>query len=157
MPPEKKARRYGLSKRIELEEHLIDYCKELREKQLPLTLTVLYVEALRVNEDPEKKISVYWLWKILKKNGFSNRAVSSVGRKTYSEEVVQEFLYKYVPCFISQPRNLVINMDETCVQFEIIPKRTYDYSGSTNTRLVTSGLEKNPSLWPLQSLQMEEC
>ena len=100
------------------------------------------MEASRINEDPERKISVYWLWKILKKNGFSNRAISSIGRKTLDEGVVKEFLSEHVPTFLSQPRNLILNMDETCVQFEVIPKRTYDLRGSTNTRLVTAGLEK---------------
>ena len=70
MPPEKRARRHRVQKKTDLEAHLVDYCREIREKQLPLTLTTLYIEASMANQDPATKISMYWLWKVLKKTDF---------------------------------------------------------------------------------------
>ena len=142
LPPAKRACRYRVAKKPDMEEHVVKYCMELRERMLPVSLKIAYIEAMRVNEDPDRKVSLPWLWRVLRRNGFSCRAITSFGRKAYDQVVVDEFLAEYIPRFSAHKRELVLNMDETSVQFEVVPKRTFDVKGSTTTRLLTSGLEK---------------
>jgi hypothetical protein len=141
-PPAKRACRYRVKKKIDLEDHVVGYCRELRERMLPVTLTIAYLEAMRINEDPDRKISLHWLWCVLRRNGFSSRAVTSFWRKTYDQGVVDKFLVDHIPSFSAYRRELVLNMDETSVQFEVVPRRTFDVRVSTITRLSTAGLEK---------------
>ena len=125
-PPAKRACRYRVANKGDLEGHLVNYCKELREQMLQVSLKIVFIEAMRVNRDPNRKVSLYWLWKVLRHNGFSSRAVTSFGRKGYDKDVVDKFLAEHVPRFSAHRRELVLNMDETSVQFEVVPKRTYE-------------------------------
>jgi hypothetical protein len=142
LPPTKKARRYRVSKKEDLEEHLVNFCTELRAKSLPINLSILFVEASRFNDNTDIKVSIYWLWKMLRRNGFSNRRVSSFGRKSYDQTAIDDFLAVNIPKMSTYRPECIMNMDETSVQFEVVPRHTFDFRGSSTTRLSTAGLER---------------
>ena len=60
LPPAKRACRYRVAKKPDMEEHVVKYCMELRERMLPVSLKIAYIEAMRVNEDPDRKVSLPW-------------------------------------------------------------------------------------------------
>jgi len=148
----KGGRKFGAGRPLtyppEFDEQIAKWILEQRELQVPVSTDNIkhYARNLISPLHPQFKASQSWLYPFFKRHNFSLRPRTSLSQKLPSdlEEKMSAFHN-----FVRRQRdsyefedNLIINMDETPVYFDIVPGKTVDQVGTKSVRVRTTGSEK---------------
>ena len=129
-----------------LDEQLLAWLLEARDKQLPITIQLLKAKALELitPTQPEFKASDGWVQKFKQRHSLVLRVKTSLAQE------LPATLEERITAFRSQLRRLkeinhfeiVGNMDETPLYFDIVPSRILEQKGKKSIIVRTTGSEK---------------
>ena len=130
-----------------LEEQLLSYLQERRSQGQGVTGKMLQRKAITLfptlYPDVEKFVaSNGFLEKFMRRNGLAKRAVTSVGQKIPPDapELIDLILNDFA--FISGKYDIIMNMDETPMYFDLPANSTIDFKGLKSIQVKTTGYEK---------------
>ena len=121
----------------EIEDHLINWIKEMRKKKLAISYKMIKEEALKVSNDPEFKATPGWFQRAKKRMKLARRVPTHIIQKLCekSGKDIQIYLAKLQQLkldILTKPRGADIifcNFDETPLQFDMASGKTYDFRG----------------------------
>jgi len=131
---------------VEIDEQLLTWLLDARDKQLPVTTPLLRVKALELitPTHPKFKASDGWVQK------FKQRHSLVLRMKTLLAQELPATLEERIMAFRSQLQRLkeinkfevIGNMDETPLYFDVVPNRILDKKGKKSIIVRTTGSQK---------------
>ena len=115
---------------------------------MPVGTELLKAKALKLIKphNPQFKASNGWIQKFRIRHGLSFRVRTSVSQKLPAqlERKIESFLtqVRALRARHQYPLELIINMDETPMYFDIVPGYTINKKGARNVQIRSSGAEK---------------
>ena len=143
-----KSQRRKLSYNSKLDEDILQWLMEKREKEIAVSRLVLQAHAKSIisKEVPTFKASDCWLQRFMKRHKLVLRARSSLAQRLPGdlEERMITFYSKLKE--IREKHDILIrlicNMDETPVYFDVVPGKTLHNKGCKTIKVRTTGAEK---------------
>jgi transposase len=134
------------------EMQLCEWINNLRNNKISVSTKSLILKACELKESFANKnieSKVAWVYRFLKRNGYSIRRVTHKGQNIPEnvELLKKEFLNQVAEKRKELNMNfndtwLIINMDETPVYLDMFSDTTIDFVGAENVSIVTTGREK---------------
>ncbi len=127
---------------------ILQWVLEQREQHLPVTSECIMAYALTVIQPkfPDFQASKGWLQNFMRRNDLSLRAKTSLSQKLPAdlEDKITSF-HKFVKDTREEmefEEDMIINMDETPLYFDLVPGRIVDQKGTKSVIVRTTGCDK---------------
>ena len=136
---------HPLSYPKEVNEELMEWILIRRDMHQPVGRDMIKIKARQLVKpyNPRFTASTGWLHKFMLRNGLSLRSRTSVSQKLPPQlERKIEYFLNEVPIFRTNhnyPYDLIINMDQTPMYFDMVPERTISKKGVKEVRVRSSG------------------
>ncbi len=138
----------SLSYPKETDEELVEWILIRRDCHLPVSTELVKGKALGLirTHNPAFKASKGWLEKFMTRNGLSLRAKTSISQKLPAqlERKIESFMTKVraLRAKHQYPLELILNMDETPMYFDMLPQYTLNKKGAREAPIRSSGADK---------------
>lgn len=132
----------------DIDEALVQWILELRDQQLPVSTDMLKQKALVLIKpgNPSFKASSGWCQKFYKRHSLVFRQKTSVAQKLPKdlEQQIDRFksTVRDLRAKTDVPPEVLGNMDETPVYFDMLPGKTVEKKGEKTVKVRTTGSEK---------------
>lgn len=142
----KKGAGQSLSHSREIDEKILVWVLESRDFHLPITVPLLQAKALELvgAENPEFKASSGWAYKFMQRHSLVLRAKTSMAQELPAtlEERIHAFHHQIKGLAEINNSDVVGNMDETPLYFDVVPGRVLDKKGKKSVVVRTTGNAK---------------
>ena len=137
---------------IKLENQILEFFVEMRNKHLPVTCTMLQLKAKEFNRDPNFKASNGWLYKFMRRNKIAKRQKTHIIQKlceNYADSVLKYF---HEIDRIQKSHNndvIFLNFDEIPCSYDFAREFTLNFQGEKEINILSHNHSKyNFSLCP---------
>ncbi|GMF40743.1 unnamed protein product [Phytophthora fragariaefolia] len=131
------------------EEQIAHWVRDLRREGVPVSPFMLECRAKEVAEDAEIPTGSFsasesWRKRFLSKYRLSLRCKTRIGQNTPadSDQVAKDFRLKVLKTIEEEEIVEVYNTDQTAMNYEYLPSRTYDSKGARTVWIHNAGAEK---------------